>query len=222
MRDPQVTIDVTIRKILKWSTFRWFGGTSWPRFLAPPGWAILGGSPETRPWRVAWINDWWWASSDGSKSRPIEVRLVTGGAFSNKVGGKMRSFCFTCMIFWGFNAENRLLSLRMACMFVRGVGPGKEFNTRPTKVQLPEELARQVGHRVGGGCWLYWCRMGHGDSALLPPSEADRHRFLASATWSFASQRCQVLRNSAWLVETWYCWRSFTICQTRRAQGQTG
>ena len=78
----------------------------------------------------------------------------------------------------------------MACTFVREVGPGEEFNTRPTKVQLPEELARKVSHSVGGGRWLHWCGMGHGDSALLPPSEADHHRFLASATWSFASQRC--------------------------------
>ena len=74
------------------------------------------------------------------------------------------------------------------------------FVAAVNKVQLPEELARQVCHRVGGGCWLHRCGMGHRDSALLPPSEADHHRFLASATWSFASQRCQVLRNSAQLM----------------------
>ena len=63
------------------------------------------------------------------------------------------------------------------------------------EVQLLEEPEWQGCHRVGGGCRLHWCGVGHWDSALLPSGEVDDYRFLTSTPWSFASQCGQVLRS---------------------------
>ena len=110
---------------------------------------------------------------------------------------KLRWLCLVVLKYDGISQAKLRVSIFSAlswvptmCMLPQWIGASPE-------VQLPEEPEWQGCHRVGGGCRLHWCGVGHWDSALLPSGEVDYYRFLTSTPWSFASQCGQVLRSSA-------------------------